>query len=507
MLAGKKALALNRVLPTILRHHKSTLSISDIPGPTSCFLVGNALDFYDTPNMHNTCLDYAKKYGPIVKFKIGNETSVLVADADMCNQLLVDKKTNYQFRSSFPIIDYTYELFLQEPTDSSKPFDTNTMGGVTFANGPVWARNRKMAGTNLRNPKMFERSIQVMNEQAVLLVENWKKALSESEKNEEKTVVELSAQMSQYAIDVMGHLAYSVDLGALKGQHEKYYDHVKIMLNTINRFLFSPVNFFRYAPLPSLRTYHKSVAYLKGIGDDLVQQRYKEGTGNKVDLLDFLLVESNKLPEDQRLSHAEINSVLMDILGAGHDTTANLFSFSLALLATHPEIQDSVYQEISKIPDNGSGFVQDENVPLLANVFKETLRLYPLGSMFSRTSAEDDKLGDFSIPAQTKLLVPPYILGRLEKYWKDPLKFDPSRFDAPLINKRAWLPFGAGARNCIGAWFGLLEAKILLIHILRTFKLLPDKNLALHTLPESKVSFTLRPKHPLHVVLQPRAQH
>ncbi len=52
----------------------------------------------------------------------------------------------------------------------------------------------------------------------------------------------------------------------------------------------------------------------------IYRKRYKEGTGEKIDLLDFILQESNKLPEGQRLSHAEINSILMDILGAGHDT-------------------------------------------------------------------------------------------------------------------------------------------------------------------------------------------
>lgn len=54
------------------------------------------------------------------------------------------------------------------------------------------------------------------------------------------------------------------------------------------------------------------------------RERYKEGTGKKTDLLDYLLLESNKLPSDQQLSHAEINSILMDILGAGHDTVSTV---------------------------------------------------------------------------------------------------------------------------------------------------------------------------------------
>jgi len=153
---------------------------------------------------------------------------------------------------------------------------------------------------------------------------------------------------------------------------------------------------------------------------------------------------------------------------------------------------------------NKDEFVQDVTMPLLTNVLKETLRLYPLGSMFSRTSEQADIIGDFNIPAKTKLLVPPYVLGRLERYWKDPLKFDPYRFNSPPINKHAWLPFGAGSRNCVGAWFGLLEAKIILVHVLRSFKLLPEENLTLNTLPESMVSFTLRPKHSLNVILVPR---
>jgi len=58
--------------------------------------------------------------------------------------------------------------------------------------------------------------------------------------------------------------------------------------------------------------------------NDIGRQRYKEGTGIKTDLLDYLLLESNKLPKEERLSHAEVNSILMDILGAGHDTVLPL---------------------------------------------------------------------------------------------------------------------------------------------------------------------------------------
>ena len=115
---------------------------------------------------------------------------------------------------------------------------------------------------------------------------------------------------------------------------------------------------------------------------------------------------------------------------------------------------------------------------------KETLRLHPSVSGFSRVIDKDDELGGHFIPAGTLINLLPYALHHNPKYWDDPEKFDPERFSAQKddddagYHRFAYFPFSLGPRHCIGQTFAEFEGKVLIARFMKSFKfkLVPGQN-------------------------------
>ncbi len=217
-------------------------------------------------------------------------------------------------------------------------------------------------------------------------------------------------------------------------------------------------------PRPGYRRALRSMdAYLY----DLIARRRADAGGGS-DLVSLLLASgmSDDLMRDQ----------LLTLLIAGHDTSTAQLSWSLYLLLTHPGVLADVRAELARV-------FQDETVPTLAalrqasyldSVLKETVRLYPPIHLGSRIAATAIDFGEYRIPAATRVLYSIYLSHRHPAYWTDPDHFAPERFAGPEAGQRpayTYVPFGGGPRNCIGAAFAQVEAKVVLTRILQRFDL------------------------------------
>ena len=108
----------------------------------------------------------------------------------------------------------------------------------------------------------------------------------------------------------------------------------------------------------------------------------------------------------------------------------------------------------------------------LDRVIKETLRLYPPIHLGSRIAAADVMFHEYRIPAGTRVVYSIYLTQRDERYWPAPHVFDPDRFAPEKAGQRpayTFVPFGAGPRNCLGAAFAQVEAKVVLARLLQRF--------------------------------------
>jgi unspecific monooxygenase len=143
-----------------------------------------------------------------------------------------------------------------------------------------------------------------------------------------------------------------------------------------------------------------------------------------------------------------------------------------------------------------------ERLPFTRAVVDETLRLYPPAFLIARAASGPDELADHPVRKGDVVLIAPWLLHRHEKLWQAPNAFLPERFmpGAPPPDRFAYLPFGAGARVCIGAHFALVEATFALARLIAAFKIeLVDK---LPVLPVGVV--TTQPNRSPMFVIRPR---
>lgn len=189
--------------------------------------------------------------------------------------------------------------------------------------------------------------------------------------------------------------------------------------------------------------------------------------------------ESNLLTaliEDPELSNEQIRDQILTLLIAGHDTNTSLLSWCLGMLGEHPEILVSVRQELADVIGETPPAV--EHLPRLVRlngVIHETLRLFPPIHLGSRVAAQPFDIEGCQFAPGDRLAYSIYLTHRDPAVWDAPDQFCPSRFDRTEAGNRrapfAFLPFGGGPRNCLGAGFALLEARAVLARILQRTQL------------------------------------
>ena len=114
------------------------------------------------------------------------------------------------------------------------------------------------------------------------------------------------------------------------------------------------------------------------------------------------------------------------------------------------------------------------NLPFTRAVIDETLRLYPPVHAFTRQAIGADEISGHKIPAGSFVTISSWVLHRHTLWWEEPEVFRPERFlpgNVSKINHHAYIPFGAGARICLGKHLGLLESTLLLAQIAQSFRL------------------------------------
>ena len=206
-----------------------------------------------------------------------------------------------------------------------------------------------------------------------------------------------------------------------------------------------------------------------------------------------------RFPREEAIELAIDNAATFYL--AGHETTANLTSWTLFVLSEQPELQERIAAEAETALQAGADADLPQRLPLLRAVVDETLRLYPPVPRFDREAVGDDRLGDHEIKAGDLVSIWPWIIHRHKKLWDQPDAFDPERFGRSKERHRfQYLPFGAGPRTCVGARFAMAEALTILAIWLRQWRVAPVPGRAVR--PSGMV--TLRQEGGLPLILSRR---
>jgi cytochrome P450 len=166
----------------------------------------------------------------------------------------------------------------------------------------------------------------------------------------------------------------------------------------------------------------------------------------------------------------QLGDQIATMILAGHETTATALFWSLYLLALDPATQDQLAAEVEGEESNGA--LDIDRLKFTRAVVDETMRLYPPAFLIARAAAAPDTIANMPVSKNDVVLIAPWLLHRHEKLWRDPNAFIPARFlpGAPPPDRFAYLPFGVGARVCIGAHFALVEATLALAKIIGAFR-------------------------------------
>ncbi|KAI4473461.1 hypothetical protein M0804_015334 [Polistes exclamans] len=211
------------------------------------------------------------------------------------------------------------------------------------------------------------------------------------------------------------------------------------------------------------------------VTEELQQLDANEGKNTSI-FLDLLF---KSFYETGEYSEKDIQDEINTFILAGSDTTSGTLAFVFLMVATFPEVQQQIYEELYQIygssdPAEVPITLEDiKEMKYLERVIKETLRLFPPGPFIGRKLSEDKK----------------------EKYWKQPLTFNPDRFLQGNYDPKCFIPFSFGKRDCIGQTFAMNEMKIIAATILRKFIVHIDNKISVKDIP-IKIGITLKPAVP-----------
>ena len=186
------------------------------------------------------------------------------------------------------------------------------------------------------------------------------------------------------------------------------------------------------------------------------------------------------------MPRAQLIDELIILFTAGHETTANALSFTLFLLARHPQVQETLFREVCDLD-----FETKDMLSLLGRLeyaqqcIEESMRLYPPVYVKDRVSLQEEVIGGQAYPAGTTWLMSLFELHRHPDLWESPESFLPERF-APERRKNYtgfYFPFGAGPRMCIGNNFAMYEMLLVIGWVIQQYQIrTPMESLELNPL-------------------------
>jgi cytochrome P450 len=235
----------------------------------------------------------------------------------------------------------------------------------------------------------------------------------------------------------------------------------------------------------------------------IIRPRYDAGGGEEKDILSSILATIDE-DKGQRFSFDEIVDQVAMLFLAGHETSAAALTWSLYLLALHPDIQEQAAAEVKNIAVDGNiDIAAVRQMDLVRDVFREALRLYPPVGFFARECTVSTQMRDKQVEKGSSIVIAPWLIQRHRDYWDRPDDFDPYRYAKDKMKvplRDAFLPFGMGPRVCIGTAFAMQEGVLILATLLQKYKMA----LAPGFTPQPVGRLTVRSENGMQMILTKR---
>jgi len=356
--------------------------------------------------------------------------------------------------------------------------------GLLSSDGDYWFRQRRLI-----QPGFHKERIKNLVALVQEVVDAELAALESSRGNE----VDLYSKMMDIAFKIIGNAMFSGSASdeELNEVEDAIYNVQQFIVKRARQPFMDPIYWLN----GKLRKYKKLAQNIENIILKNIRER-KQLSEQPDDLLGMLInsrYEDNGEPMSEKQLLWESNILFL----AGHETTANALSWLLYLLANNPVTVTELKSEIQEqLGEKELSFESLMAMPLLNAVIMEAMRLYPPAWILDRVAKEDDEREGIIIPKGTMVIPLVYHVHYLESDWENPTQFDPSRFIGKK-NHKAYFPFGAGPRMCIGNNFAMLEMQVFLVQFLKKFNV----EITPKTSGKIKALITLKPEHGMNLKL------
>uniref|UniRef100_A0A1A8IP04 Cholesterol 24-hydroxylase n=2 Tax=Nothobranchius kuhntae TaxID=321403 RepID=A0A1A8IP04_NOTKU len=430
-----------------------------IPGPPrGSFFLGHSPTFLRIMKndglIHDKLLEWAETYGPVYRLNVLHYVFLCVTCPEATKEILMSSK--------YPKDEFVYTRL------------QTLFGQRLFGNGLVTARdhNQWYKQRRIMDPafsSLYLRGlIGTFNDRAEKLMDK----LGDAADNE--TEAFMLKLFNCVTLDVIAKVAFGMDLDPLSNS-SPFPKAIEICLNA----LVYQIRDFTFEYNPKNRQFIKEAReacrLLRKTGAEVIQKR-KTAMQNDEDVPKDILTQIIKTAATENTTEEDEEFMLDNYVTffiAGQETTANQLAFCVMELARHPEILEKVRTEV----DDVIGMKQDISyedlgkLSYLSQVLKETLRLYSTSPGISRQIEEDMVIDGIRIPGGVPCMFSSYAVGRMERFFKDPLKFDPDRFhpDAPKPYY-CYYPFALGPRSCLGQNFAQMESKVVMAKLIQRFE-------------------------------------
>jgi cytochrome P450 len=187
-----------------------------------------------------------------------------------------------------------------------------------------------------------------------------------------------------------------------------------------------------------------------------ISARRKSGNAGRADILSLLLDAETE--DGERLTDKELRDELLTLVLAGHETTANSLAWAFERLLRHPAAYDRL-REVARSGDDPDGYLEA--------TIHEAMRSRPVIPIIGRRVTERWQLGEYTMPADSSILMSILLLHHREDVYPDPFAFRPERFLGRKPGTYTWIPFGGGIRRCLGAALAMAEQRVVMSAIAR----------------------------------------
>ena len=451
-------------------------ALEPIPQPPTKFILGNLPDI-GTDHVQEF-MKLAQEYGPIYQLTLPGRELVIVSGFDLVDELSDEKR---------------FDKKVWSPLKNVRTFSGDGLF-TSETQEPNWhkAHNILMPNFSLKAMQGYFPMMLDISEQ---MLGKWERLNADEE-------IDVPDNMTRLTLDTIGLCGFDYRFNSFyrENLHPFVSSMIRALAEAMERGSRLPIQ--NKLLLHKQHQMHSDIELMNSIVDQIIQERKRSGelSAGKKDLLSYMLTGIDK-ESGEKLDDVNIRYQIITFLIAGHETTSGLLSFATYFLLNNPAVLAKAYAEVDRVlgpdPRIAPTFAQVNRLKYVAQILKETLRLWPTAPMYSVYPREAQAIigGKYTVDAERDwaILIP--TLHRDKSVWgEDADTFNPDHFNVEAeqaLPANAYKPFGNGQRACIGRQFAMQEATLVLGMILQRFKLIDHTDYKL----QIKETLTLKPEH------------